>query len=169
MASMGSMAGGGTGGLGPMYGQIADLGTTVASYPTYAQAQRAMDFLSDNRFPVEQASIVGTHLSLVENVLGRMTTGKSALTGAMTGGWFGLFIGLMFGLFTRRNWFEVVFVGLAIGAVWGAIFGAIAHAATRGVRDFVSTRSLAAGTYELKVKDPYVEQARIMLANLPLS
>ena len=165
MAAMGSMAGGR--GLGPMHGSLADLGVSVASYPTYAQAQRAMDYLSDNQFPVDQTAIVGSDLSLVEKVLGRMTTGKSALTGAMTGAWLGLFIGLMFGLFSRRNWFEVVFTGLGIGAVWGAIFGAIAHAATRGVRDFVSRSSLAAGSYDVMVQAANADQARTMLANLP--
>ena len=170
MASMGmgAMAGGGAnGGLGPMGGTIADMGTTVASYPTYPQAQRAVDYLSDNQFPVEHASIIGSDLSLVENVLGRMTTAKAALTGAMSGGWFGLFIGLLFGLFTSHNWFYVVFTGLVIGAVWGAIFGALAHTATRGARDFISTRSLAARTYEVVVKEPFAEQARMMLSNLP--
>ena len=38
--------------------------------------------------------------STVEHVTGRMTTGKSALTGAATGAWFGLFIGLLFAIFT---------------------------------------------------------------------
>jgi ascorbate-specific PTS system EIIC-type component UlaA len=167
MSSMGSMAGGRAGGLGPMHGAIADLGTSVASYPTYAQAQRAMDYLSDNQFPVQNTAIVGSDLSLVEKVMGRMTTQKSALTGAMSGGWFGLFIGLMFGLFSRRSWIEVMFTGLVIGVVWGAIFGALAHAATRGVRDFVSRSSLAAGSYEVMVDPANAEQARMMLANLP--
>jgi ascorbate-specific PTS system EIIC-type component UlaA len=166
MAAMGSMAGG-RGGLGPMHGALADLGVSVASYPTYAQAQRAMDYLSDNQFPIDRTAIVGTDLSLVEKVVGRMTTQKAALTGAMSGAWFGLFIGLMFGLFSRRNWFEVVLTGLVIGAVWGAIFGALAHRATRGARDFISRSSLAAGSYEVVVEPASAEQARTMLANLP--
>jgi len=151
-----------------MHGSVSDLGVSVASYPTYAQAQRAMDYLSDNQFPVEKSAIVGSDLSLVEKVLGRMTTQKSALAGAMSGGWFGLFIGLMFGLFSRRNWWEVVFTGLIIGAIWGAIFGAIAHAGSKGLRDFVSRSSLAAGSYEVMVDPATAEQARTMLANLPV-
>ena len=47
---------------------------TVATYPDYASAQRAIDYLSDNQFPVELTSIVGTDLRLVETVVGRMTT-----------------------------------------------------------------------------------------------
>ncbi|HEY2793343.1 MAG TPA: general stress protein [Micromonosporaceae bacterium] len=150
-----------------MLGTLADLGVRVASYPTYAQAQRAVDYLSDNQFPVGKAAIVGSDLSLVENVIARVTTAKAALSGALGGAWFGLFIGLLFGLFSRRSWWEVVFTGLVVGAIWGAIFGALAHAATRGVRDFISRSSLAAGSYEVMVQPDSAEQARTMLANLP--
>jgi hypothetical protein len=164
--AMGSMAGGQRG-LGPMAGTVADLGVTVASYPQYAQAQQAVDYLSDNQFPVEKTAIVGTNLSLVEKVVGRLTTGKAALSGLAAGAWFGLFIGLLFGIFSRRNWAAVVFTGLGIGALWGAIFGAVAHAATRGVRDFASRSALAARSYEVVVEPSVADQARTMLANLP--
>lgn len=166
--SMGSMAGG-RGGTQPMHGTLADLGVSIANYQKYPQAQRAVDFLSDNKFPVEKTAIVGSDLSLVEKVLGRMTTGKAAASGAAAGAWFGLFIGLMFGLFSRRSWWEVMLTGLLIGAAWGAIFGALAHSATRGRRDFVSASSLAAGSYEVLVDPAFAEQARTMLASLPLA
>src|SRR3954464_8974038 len=73
---------------------------TVASYPDYASAQRAVDFLSDEKFPVERTAIVGTNLRLGGNVLGRLTTGRSAMAGAASGAWFGLFIGFLFGIFS---------------------------------------------------------------------
>ena len=139
---------------------------TVASYPDYAAAQRAVDHLSDNKFPVEHSQIVGTGLSLVEHVTGRMTTGKAALAGAATGAWFGLFIGLLFGLFAETNWFAVVITGIVIGAIWGAIFGAIAHAATRGRRDFSSVSSLQAKEYAISVPAEHAEQARQLLTQL---
>lgn len=139
---------------------------SVATYPDYATAQRAVDYLSDNRFPVEQAQIVGTGLSLVEYVTGRLTTGKAALAGAATGAWFGLFIGLLFGLFVVHNWFAVVIAGVVIGAIWGAVFGAIAHAATRGRRDFTSSSSLQAKEYAVNVGTEHAEQARQLLSRL---
>ena len=40
----------------------------VAEYPEYAGAQRAVDYLSDQNFPVQHTAIVGTDLRLVENV-----------------------------------------------------------------------------------------------------
>jgi hypothetical protein len=139
---------------------------TVASYPDYASAQRAVDYLSDNKFPVEQTSIVGTNLSLVEKVTGRLTTGRAALAGAAAGAWFGLFIGLLFGLFVTVNWLAVVLTGIIVGAIWGAIFGAIAHAVTGGRRDFSSVSTLAAQEYAVTVTDQHAEQARQLLANL---
>ncbi len=80
----------------------------VGTYPEYALAQQAVDHLSDNKFPVERTSIIGTDLRLVENVLGRLTTARAAAAGAASGAWFGLFIGVLFGLFSDSNWFAVI-------------------------------------------------------------
>src|ERR1700754_4383924 len=74
---------------------------TVAVFPDYASAQRAVDYLSDNQFPVEHTAIIGTDLRLVENVIGRLTTGRAALAGTASGAWFGLFIGLLLGIFSN--------------------------------------------------------------------
>lgn len=139
---------------------------TVASYPEYAAAQQSVDFLSDNKFPVERTAIVGTNLALVETVLGRMTTGRSALAGAATGAWFGLFIGLLFGIFTVANWLGVVVTAVLIGAAWGAIFGAIAHAMSGGRRDFTSAASLRASEYAVTVDQDFADQARQQLGRM---
>jgi len=138
----------------------------VATYPDYAQAQRAVDYLSDNQFPVEKTSIVGTDLRLVETVLGRLTTARAAGAGAASGAWFGLFIGLLLGIFSNSNWFAVIFVCLIIGAVWGAIFGAIAQAATGGRRDFTSRSSLQASQYGIVVEAAVADEARALLTRL---
>ncbi|WP_407676260.1 general stress protein [Plantactinospora alkalitolerans] len=152
---------GSDGGTGPGNATV-----TVASYSDYPSAQSAVDFLSDNQFPVERAAIVGTDLALVETVLGRMTTARAALAGAATGAWFGLFIGLLFGIFTVGNWWAVILVGLAIGAVWGAIFGAIAHSMTGGRRDFTSASSLRASKYAVTVDATFADQARQLIGRM---
>ena len=41
-------------------------GWPIGSYPTYAEAQRAVDYLSDQEFPVQQVTIVGVDLMQVE-------------------------------------------------------------------------------------------------------
>jgi hypothetical protein len=139
---------------------------TVATYTEYAEAQRAVDYLSDNEFPVERTAIVGTDLRLVENVLGRMTVVRAGLAGAATGAWFGLFIGLLFGIFSDSNWVGVLLAGVLIGALWGAVFGAIAHAMTGGRRDFTSTSSLQASQYAVNVDAEHAESARQLLTRL---
>jgi hypothetical protein len=142
---------------------------TVASYRDYASAQRAVDLLADNRFPVERASIVGTDLALVETVLGRLTTARAALTGAAAGAWFGLFIGLLLGIFTVTNWLGVVITAVVIGALWGAIFGGVTHGMSSGLRDFNSTTSLRANEYAVNVDVDFADQARQLLTRSELS
>ena len=139
---------------------------TVGTYDTYAMAQQAVDRLSDNRFPVEHAAIVGTDLRLVERVLGRMTVGRAALAGAASGAWFGLFLGLLFSIFSDANWLAVILSGMLIGAIWGAVFGAVAHAMTGGRRDFTSMRSLEARQYAVTVSAEHADQARQLLTQL---
>jgi hypothetical protein len=152
--------------------QTAGAGTTagptvaVTTYPDYASAQRAVDYLSDNKFPVERTAIVGTDLRLVESVLGRLTTARAALAGAASGAWFGLFIGLLFGIFSDSNWFGVLIFAILVGALWGAAFGAIAHATTGGRRDFSSRSSLQASQYAVMVDAEVAEQARQLLTRL---
>jgi hypothetical protein len=141
---------------------------TIGAFPDYPAAQRVVDHLADNRFPVERTAIVGTDLALVETVLGRMTTARAALVGAGTGAWFGLFIGLLFGIFTVGNWVAVILAGLVIGAIWGAVFGAVAHAMTGGQRDFTSASSLRANQYAVTVEADVADQARQLLGRLNL-
>ena len=141
-------------------------GVTVATYDDYALAQRAVDYLSDNGFPVQHSRIVGTDLRLVETILGRLTTGRAALAGTASGAWFGLLIGLLIGLFGTSNWLAVLAAAVAIGAVWGAVFGATAHAATGGRRDFTSRSTLRAAHYSVVVDEEFAEAARQLVTRL---
>jgi hypothetical protein len=139
---------------------------TVAVYSDYASAQRAVDFLSDNKFPVHEITVVGENIKLVEHVLGRMTVVRAAAAGAISGAWFGLLIGLLLGLFAESNWLWVLIVATLVGAVWGAVFGAIAHAVTGGQRDFRSVSTLQAARYGLRVPAEHADMARQLLATL---
>ena len=60
-------------------------GWPIGSYPTYAEAQRAVDYLSDQQFPVEQVTIVGVDLMQVERITGRLTWGRVLSAGAASG------------------------------------------------------------------------------------
>jgi uncharacterized protein YqgC (DUF456 family) len=142
--------------------------TTVATFDSYAEAERAVDFLSDRGFPVEKVAIVGTGLRSVEQVAGRLTTGRATLAGAGQGATIGLLFGLLFGLFFEGPaFFGVILYGLVAGAVFGAVFGAITHAAQGGRRDFASVSGLQASRYELQVEHDASAQAKQLLAEMP--
>jgi hypothetical protein len=139
---------------------------TVARYADYASAQRTVDFLSDNGFPVQRTAIIGTNLRLVEKVTGRLTISRAALAGAASGAWFGLFIGFLFTLFSSSAWWAVLISAIVIGAIWGAVFGAIAHGLTGGRRDFTSTSTLQAGEYAVVVDAEVADEARAQVTRL---
>jgi len=137
---------------------------SVATYSNYADAQAAVDLLSDKGFPVASTQIVGHDVSTVETVTGRLTLGRAAGMGAAGGAWFGLFIGLIFGLFTPGvAWVLIVLGTTAFGALWGAIAGYFTHLATGGRRDFSSVQTLQAARYEVLVESSRAAEASRIL------
>lgn len=132
---------------------------TIAAYDNYLDAQRAVDALSDHRFPVAEVAIVGNDVHLVERVVGRVTTGRAALAGAGAGAWVGLLIGVLIGLFAVDGWWTLLASGVVLGAAWGAAFGAIARTATGGRRDFASVSGLRASEYAIVVDSAHAEHA----------
>jgi len=145
-------------------------GVQVGSYDGYEQAQAAVDYLSDEKFAVENVTIIGTDLRMIETVTGRLTQGRAITAGAAGGAWWGLFVGLLLGIFstTGAGWIGSVLTGLAVGLVFGAVFGAIGYAATRGRRDFTSTSKIVASRYDVMCNPPHAEEARALLARFSL-
>lgn len=145
-------------------------GWPIGSYGTYAEAQRAVDFLSDQNFHVADVTIVGVDLMQVERVIGRLTWSKVIGGGVASGAWLGLFIGLVVSLFIPEGflWWPIVF-GLVGGIVFGVISTSIPYAATRGTRDFASTMQLVATRYDVLCDPKSAEQAKQLLAKLSMS
>jgi hypothetical protein len=143
-------------------------GQVVGTYDTYIEAQRAVDFLSDEQFPVQHVSIVGSDLKMVENVLGRLTRGRAAMAGAASGAWFGLFVGVLLSLFASKNTngFGLVIAALLYGAVFGAIFGFVGHALSGGKRDFTSRSKIVASSYDVHCTWAEADKARELLARM---
>ncbi len=153
----------------PMLNPISAAWNTVARFEDYASAQRAVDRLSDEGFPVEKLDLIGSEVQLIERVTGRLTTARSAAAGALSGLWIGLLIGLFLGLFTDGNtWLGVIAAAAGLGALWGAILGSAAHAAKRGQRDFRSVRGLTAGRFDLIAREGTVDKARLILTDAGL-
>ena len=145
-------------------------GVQVGSYDSYERAQAAVDHLSDEKFPVENVTIIGSDLRQVEKVLGRMTTGRAIAAGAAGGAWWGLFVGLLLGIFAVSGtaWIGSILTGLLIGLVFGALFAAIGYSATRGRRDFTSLSAIVAGRYDVMCNPARAEEARAHLARFSL-
>lgn len=153
-----------------LHEQYSDIprGQVIATYDTYIEAQRAVDFLADEEFAVENVSIVGSDLKMVERVTGRLTRGRAAAAGAASGAWFGLFVGVLLSLFadSGTNGFALVIAALAYGAAFGAIFGFVSHTLSRGKRDFTSRSKIVSSRYEIVVVWAQADKAREVLARL---
>lgn len=161
---------GGAGGparRGPLGLPTPPKGWPVGSYPTYAEAQKAVDYLSDNQFPVQQVTIVGVDLMQVERVTGRLNWGKVIGGGVLSGAWLGVFIGLVLGFFSP-NPGQSLAIGVIAGVFFGLITSSIPYAMAKGTRDFSSTMQLVAGRYDVLCDPQNAEKARDMLSRLRL-
>jgi len=143
---------------------------TVASFPRYEDAQRAVDFLADRRFPVERVAIVAEGLRLVEQVTGRLSYGRVAGNGALSGALVGGLFGFIFGLF---NWvaplvsaFRLTLYGLIYGAVVGALMNVVFYAFTAGKRDFASVGTINADRYNVVVDADAADEALRLLSTM---
>lgn len=145
-------------------------GWPIGSYSTYVEAQRAVEHLAEQDFTVEDVTIVGVDLMLVERVIGRLSWGKALGSGAISGGWFGLLVGILLSFFNTGNGvtYHPALVGLVAGMVFGVVLAAGAYAMTRGRRDFSSASQLVAGRYDVLCQPRNAEQGRDLLARLAM-
>ena len=140
---------------------------SLAVYDDYATAQKTVDFLADQKFPVEHLMIVGTDLKRVERITGRLTTGRVAVGGILSGLWLGLFVGLIFSFFVDQDVVAMILSTVLLGAVFGLVWALLGYALTRGQRDFSSVTQVVATRYEVLVEHKVAAQAREELAKLP--
>ncbi|MCP2165568.1 general stress protein [Goodfellowiella coeruleoviolacea] len=144
-------------------------GWPIGSYSTYEEAQRAVDHLADSDFPVEEVTIVGVDLMLVERVTGRLSWGRVLTTGGLSGAWFGLFVGVLLSLFNPTAGFgPAIIVALVTGIIFGVVFAAVGYGSTRGRRDFQSASQLVAARYDVLCQPRSAERGRDMLAKLAM-
>lgn len=138
---------------------------SLAVYDTYDDAQRAVDYLSDHGFAVQNVMIVGTDLKQVERVTGRMTMMKAVGSGALSGMWMGLMVGLLMSMFATggRDTTGTVLWAVLAGAFFLAVWAGIGYALTQGKRDFTSVSQVVATRYEILVESAtFTEADRIL-------
>ena len=144
-------------------------GDTVGSYTSYLDAQKAVDYLADQQFPVQMVSIVGNELKMVERVTGRLSYPRVALSGALSGMWFGLFVGVMLSFFAPSPGYFSIMTSVLMGAAFFMLFGIVTYAMQGGKRDFTSTSQVVATSYDVIVAPEAAHEARRLLQQLPMT
>ena len=141
---------------------------SVGIFNSYADAQKAVDYLSDEKFEVQNLAIVGTELKSVERVLGRRSWGTVITQGLQSGVSTGLLVGLVMLIFTKpTSYLVLLLVSLAIGITLAIGFSAAGYAMTRGKRDFTSVTQTVATKYEVLCEHKVAVQARELLSQMP--
>ncbi len=140
---------------------------SLGVHDSYEDAQRAVDYLSDHEFPVQDVLIVGTDLKQLERVTGRLTRGRVIGAGALSGMWLGLFVGTIFALFDPSGFNVLNVLGtVAFGAVFGAIWAMVGYRITSGERDFTSVSQVVAAKYEVLCEHKHIARGRELLAEM---
>ena len=138
---------------------------SVAIYDEYSDAARAVDYLGDRQFPVENLAIVGTDLKSVEKVTGNVTWGKVLGAGFVQGAmWAGMFAIFMWLLQPGLSLLTALLIGvIGFGGV-GMLLAALQYRMRGGERDYTSTTAIIATHYEVLAEAEYVDRARHLLS-----
>lgn len=151
-------------GLGQPRGEI---GETVANFPTYEGAQKAVSKLVASEVPARDIAIVGSGLRSVERVTGKLGYATAARQGAINGLLLGLFFSAIFVLGNSAVGVSV-FVGvLFVGVALGMLLSIGAYAIVRRRRDFASVTQVIADHYEVTVLPTSIHRAREVLGATP--
>lgn len=139
---------------------------SVGVYDKYEAAQKAVDYLSDHEFPVQNLMIVGTDLKQLERVTGRLTRGRVAAGGALSGAWLGGFVALIFAFFDSNASVLSFIATVLFGTVFGLIWALLGYRLTGGARDFTSVTQVVATKYEVLAEHKVVAAARELLTQM---
>ncbi|MHA7156950.1 general stress protein [Glutamicibacter endophyticus] len=144
-------------------------GELLGRYTSYLDAQKLVDYLADNDFPVAAVTIVGNDVRTVERVTAKLSYPKVALAGAAQGAMMGLFVGLLLSLFSGAgNGLYQVLSAIGLGmAIW-MIAGVVSYSTRRGKRDFASSSQFVATSFDVVVDFEHAQAARTLAAQLPM-
>ena len=140
-----------------------EVGQTVANFPSYEAAQKAVSSLIAGDVPARDIAIVGQGLRSIERVTGRLGYASAARSGAING----VLLGLLFSAILvigspsvpMQAFVGVLFVGIAIGM----LLSIITYSFVRRRRDYASVMQVVADHYEVTVTASSIHRARQIL------
>lgn len=139
------------------------VGDTVAAFPSYEAAQKAVSSLISAEVPARDIAIVGQGLRSIERITGRLGYATAARSGAVNGLLLGLLMSFIFVL-GQPNVSVAVFLGvLLIGVAIGMLLSLVTYAIVRRRRDFASVMQVVADQYEVCVLPTSIHKAREVL------
>ena len=142
----------------------------IASFGSYAEAERAVDFLADRRFPLEDLALITRGLRVAGRRARRREYRKAAVDGLMSGAALGALVGLFLGaaafVGSPSSWIVFALAGLPLGALGGGLLWAVRHARPRYGREVAALRRLAVDRYDLVATADVADVARRLLGEL---
>lgn len=127
-------------------------GTAIADFSNYADAVAYVERIIRGNFPASAISIVGSNLSTVERVRGKINYGRVALNGAITGSWIGLLFFLLFGTSSDQATTQFnLGSAILIGAGFGMLMQVVRFSLLKTKRSFSSGSLVVAAKYEVIV------------------
>ncbi len=136
------------------------VGETLASYPTYEAAQKAVSTLIAAEIPARDIAIVGQGLRSIERVTGRLGYATAARSGALNGLLLGLLFSFIFVLGTPTVQISVFLGVLLVGVAIGMLFSLVTYSIVRRRRDFASVMQVTADRYEVCIVPSSLAKAR---------
>ncbi|MEN2740037.1 general stress protein [Microbacterium sp. X-17] len=140
-----------------------DVGHTVAAFPTYEAAQKAVSALIAGEIPAREIVIVGIGIRSVERVTGRLGYASAARAGAVNGVLLGLVLSAFFVLGSPNVQIQVFLGVMFVGIAIGMLFNLLLYVLLRRRRDFASVMQFVADRYEVNVSAGNVLRARDVL------
>ena len=140
---------------------------SVGVFDTYVAAEKAVDYLADNGFPVGNLAIVGTDLRTVERVLARKTWRTVLMQGGAQGLSTALILFLVLWLFIpSANILALLLAAVVFSVLVSTAFAAVGYLLSRGERDFTSVQQTVATRYEVLCEHKVAEQAQELIAGM---
>lgn len=146
-----------------------NVGETVAAYPTYEGAQKAVSALIAAEVPARDIAIVGQGLRSIERVTGRLGYATAARSGAVNGLLLGLLFSFVFVLGMPTAQISVFLGVLLVGVAVGMLLSLVTYSIVRRRRDFASVMQVAADHYEVCVAPTSIGKARQTLGPAALA